>query len=414
MKRLDITYENDALPKGKEQHGKKKTGWKALFGTQKRKKIKWFGKRGPIDVTFLILVLLLVVFGLIMLFSASYANARYNYGDSFHFIKDQIIFAVVGVGAMVVLSMLNYRVFERWAPIIYGVAVLLLIIVLILPPVKGDFHRWINLAYFGLSGTFQPSEIAKFAIVILFARLIAAYGDRMRTFKFGVLPFAIAFGIVGVLMLLEPHVSGTVLIFTLAVIMMYAGGTRKRWFALGLAAVAVVVGIFLVMPGGLAYARERIDIWIDPYKDPQGDGFQTIQSLIAIGSGGLMGKGLGDSRQKYLYIPEPQNDFIFAVVCEELGFVGAVIIIVLFALLVWRGFIIAMRAKDRFGSMLAMGLTMQVGIQTLLNIAVVTNTVPNTGISLPFFSYGGTALLMLMGEMGVILSVSRESRIEKE
>ncbi|MBQ3049047.1 MAG: FtsW/RodA/SpoVE family cell cycle protein, partial [Oscillospiraceae bacterium] len=229
----------------------------------------------------------------------------------------------------------------------------------------------------------------------------------------GVVPFVVTFGVIAVLMLLEPHVSGTVLIFTLAAIMMFVGGTRFRWFGLAAAAAAVAVGIFLIMPGGLSYARERIDIWLDPYVDPQGDGFQTIQSLIAIGSGGIMGKGLGDSRQKYLYIPEPQNDFIFAVVCEELGFVGATIIIILFALLVWRGFIIAMRAKDKFGSMLAVGLTMQVGIQTLLNIAVVTNTVPNTGISLPFFSYGGTALLMLLFQMGVVLSISREARIDK-
>ncbi|MBQ2755601.1 MAG: putative lipid II flippase FtsW [Oscillospiraceae bacterium] len=399
------------MPQSSAEKSERKTGLKDKIKNFKR--IKWFAKRGPLDVTFLTLVLLLMAFGLVMLFSASYANARYNYGDSFHFIKDQIVFAVVGVVGMLVISFIDYRVLNRYAFAVYLLAIVLLIIALILPPVKGDFHRWINLRYFGLRGTFQPSEIAKFAIVLLYARLIAAYGEKMKTFKYGVVPFLITFGIIAVLMLLEPHVSGTVLIFTLAAIMMFVGGTRFRWFGLAAAAAAVAVGIFLIMPGGLSYARERIDIWLDPYVDPQGDGFQTIQSLIAIGSGGIMGKGLGDSRQKYLYIPEPQNDFIFAVVCEELGFVGATIIIILFALLVWRGFIIAMRAKDKFGSMLAVGLTMQVGIQTLLNIAVVTNTVPNTGISLPFFSYGGTALLMLLFQMGVVLSISREARIDK-
>jgi len=408
---LAAAYENENIPQSSAEKSERKTGLKDKIKNFKR--IKWFAKRGPLDVTFLTLVLLLMAFGLVMLFSASYANARYNYGDSFHFIKDQIVFAVVGVVGMLVISFIDYRVLNRYAFAVYLLAIVLLIIALILPPVKGDFHRWINLRYFGLRGTFQPSEIAKFAIVLLYARLIAAYGEKMKTFKYGVVPFLITFGIIAVLMLLEPHVSGTVLIFTLAAIMMFVGGTRFRWFGLAAAAAAVAVGIFLIMPGGLSYARERIDIWLDPYVDPQGDGFQTIQSLIAIGSGGIMGKGLGDSRQKYLYIPEPQNDFIFAVVCEELGFVGATIIIILFALLVWRGFIIAMRAKDKFGSMLAVGLTMQVGIQTLLNIAVVTNTVPNTGISLPFFSYGGTALLMLLFQMGVVLSISREARIDK-
>ena len=408
---MDTAYERERIPQNSEK-ASAKTGLKEKL--KKFKRIKWFAKRGPLDVTFLTLVLLLMAFGLVMLFSASYANARYNYGDSFHFIKDQIVFAVVGVVGMLVISFIDYRVLNRYAIAVYLLTIVLLIIALILPPVKGDFHRWINLRYFGLRGTFQPSEIAKFAIVLLYARLIAAYGEeKMKTFKFGVVPFVVTFGVIAVLMLLEPHVSGTVLIFCLAVIMMFVGGTKLRWFGLALAVTFVAVGVFLIMPGGLSYARERIDIWLDPYVDPQGDGFQTIQSLIAIGSGGIMGKGLGDSRQKYLYIPEPQNDFIFAVVCEELGFVGASIIIILFALLVWRGFIIAMRAKDKFGSMLAVGLTMQVGIQTLLNIAVVTNTVPNTGISLPFFSYGGTALLMLLFQMGVVLSISREARIDK-
>ncbi len=404
---MDVFDDNEFIPHtGQEARETRRAPKK-----RGRARIKWFAKRGSLDVTFLILVLILLLFGLIMLFSASYAAARYKTGDSFHYIRNQLIFAAMGVAGMIVISFIDYNVLRRFAIPVYGVAVLLLIIALILPPTKGDFHRWIAIK--GV-GTFQPSEIAKFAVVLLFAHLIAAYGERMSTFKYGVAPFIIALGIVAVLTVLEPHVSGTILIVLLGAIMMLVGGTKLKWFGLGGIFVAIAAGVFLMMPKGLAYAAKRVDIWMDPYNDPLKDGFQTIQSLIAIGSGGLMGKGLGDSRQKYLYIPEPQNDYIFSVVCEELGFVGATIIIILFALLIWRGFIIAMRAKDKFGSMLAMGLTMQVGIQALLNIAVVTNTVPPTVISLPFFSYGGTALLMLLFQMGVILSISREARIVKE
>ena len=406
---MDYLSDNGFVPHTAQEEAQDRT-----HGAQKKRKrirIKWFAKRGAVDVTFLILVMILLLFGLIMLFSASYAAARYKTGDSFHYIKNQLIFAAMGVTGMIVISFIDYNVLRRFAIPIYCVAVLLLIIALILPPTKGNFHRWIAI---GGIGTFQPSEIAKFAIVLLFAHLIAAYGEKMSTFKYGVAPFIITLGVVAVLTVLEPHVSGTILILLLGAIMMLAGGTRLKWFGLGLVFMAIAAGVFLMVPKGLEYAAKRVDIWMDPYSDPLGDGFQTIQSLIAIGSGGLMGKGLGDSRQKYLYIPEPQNDYIFSVVCEELGFVGAAIIIILFALLIWRGFIIAMRAKDKFGSMLAMGLTMQVGIQTLLNIAVVTNSVPPTGISLPFFSYGGTALLMLLFQMGVVLSISREARIVKE
>ena len=219
-------------------------------------------------------------------------------------------------------------------------------------------------------------------------------------------------------MIKEPHLSGTVLILSLGAVMMFIGGTDVRWFiAGGIVAVAGIAAVIIepdLLTALAHYAGERIEIWLDPFSDPIDAGFQTVQSLYAIGSGGLMGAGIGASRQKYLYLPEPYNDFIFAIVCEELGFVGAVVIIGIFVLLIWRGFVIATRCPDRFGSLVAAGLTAQVGLQTLLNIAVVTNTLPNTGISLPFFSYGGTSLVMLLGEMGVILSISRKTPIEKE
>ncbi|MEG1850151.1 MAG: FtsW/RodA/SpoVE family cell cycle protein, partial [Oscillospiraceae bacterium] len=234
----------------------------------------------------------------------------------------------------------------------------------------------------------------------------------------GILPFALLLAPVVYLMLQEPHLSGTVVILALGLVMMFIGGSDVRWFAVGGVAACAAIAAVIISPdllNALAhYGGERIEIWLDPFSDPLDTGFQTLQSLYAIGSGGLMGTGIGGSRQKYLYLPEPYNDFVFSVTCEELGFIGATLIICLFALLVWRGFVIAVRCPDRFGSLIAAGLTAQVGLQAILNIAVVTNTLPNTGISLPFFSYGGTSLLMLLGEMGIVLSVSRNAPIEKE
>jgi len=367
-------------------------------------------QRGPIDATFLILVLILLTFGLVMLFSASYAYAYYNDGDSFYYIKRQLFFAIIGVVAMLFIGTnINFKILQKYSLLLFAVTLFLLVAVLFVEDQSG-FSRWL---YIG-SYSFQPSEIAKFAIIVLFAHFAAQNADKMKTFQYGVLPFGVCLGLVAILMILEPHVSGTILIGLLGMMMMWFGGTNWRWFALiagiGIAAVAVVV----FTPNLLEYAQTRVEMWQDPYLDYSGSGYQTIQSLIAIGSGGLWGTGLGNSKQKYLYIPEPQNDFIFAVVCEELGFIGATIIVILFALLVWRGFIIAVRSTDRFGSLLAAGCTFHVGIQAALNIAVVTNSIPNTGISLPFFSSGGTALLMLLGEMGVILSVSRTSTLEKQ
>lgn len=362
---------------------------------------------GGVDLTFLILVILLLTIGLVMLFSASYAYALYNRNDSFAFIKSQLVYAVLGTFAMLLISTVQYKVLEKFAWPIMLVSICLLIIVLFFEDRNGA-HRWIDLGFI----TLQPSEIAKFAVVILFAHLIIVMGDRMNTFRHGILPFAGILVVIAGLMVLEPHLSGTILILAIGAILMIVGGSNLKWF--GLAALIGAAGVAaIVLTGVIDYASGRIAIWRDPYIDPRGLGFQIIQSLYAIGSGGLMGVGIGNSRQKYLYIPEPQNDFIFSVVCEELGFIGATMIIILFALLVWRGFAIAMRCKDRFGSIVAIGLTVQVGLQAILNIMVVTSTIPNTGISLPFFSYGGTSLIMLLCQMGVVLSISRETTLEK-
>ena len=376
-------------------------------GKARKKRIR--AERNGIDLTFLFLVLILLSIGLIMMFSASYASSYYETGDSFYYIKRQLLFAVVGVVMMLAIANIDYHILHRFAFLIYAGTLFLLVVVLIVPT-REDAKRWINLGF----TTFQPSELAKFAIVLIFAHLISVNYERMKNPRYGVWPFLVLLGVVVMLMLLEPHLSGTILIVSIGVVMMFVGGTDLKWFMLGGVLIGVAIVAAVLIPGVVPYAMDRLQYWIDPWSDPQNKGFQTIQSLYAIGSGGLMGVGIGNSRQKHLYLPEPHNDFVFSVVCEELGFIGATLIILLFVLLIWRGYVVAMRCSDRFGSMLAVGLTTQVGVQTVLNIAVVSNTIPNTGISLPFFSYGGTALVMLLCEMGVILSVSRQTNIEKE
>ena len=379
---------------------------------RKRDRQKLFIK-GKMDVAFLVIVLVILSIGLIMLFSASYPNAYYYKHNSLHFISRQLLFAVLGVCGMLFISKLNYKLLIPLSIPIYGITLLLLVIVLFMRPISGA-KRWIVIAD---AITFQPSEVAKFAVVILFSVMACRFGEKMKTLKYGIGAFALVLSPIVFLMLLEPHLSGTVLICLLAAEMMFLGGTHKGWFIGGAIGVGLIAAAIVIYPDSLEiiahYADDRIRIWLDPESDPLHGGFQTLQSLYTIGSGGLMGTGIAGSRQKYLFLPEPQNDFIFPVVCEELGFVGAVIVILLFVMLLWRGFVIAVKCPNKFGSLIAAGFVSQVGIQTILNIAVVTNTIPNTGISLPFFSYGGTSLLMLLCQMGIILSVSRTSTMDK-
>ena len=368
---------------------------------------KRFLERQPcFDVTFLLILLSLLCYGLIMLYSAGYAVALYRRGDAFTYIRPQLLFAALGVAAMYAASRVDYHLWHKLAWPVMGLSLALLAVVLFMPEYNGC-KRWIVLP--GL-GTLQPSEIAKFAVVLVFAHIISLNHDRMKTFAAGVLPFGLILGVVTVLMLLEPHLSGTLLILSIGAVLMFVGGTGLKWFgivgALGLTAIAAAV---VLLPELVPYATDRLASWQDPFADPLGEGHQTIQSLYAIASGGLAGLGLGNSRQKYLYVPEPQNDFIFSILCEELGFVGAALAVVLFLLLLLRGMSIALRARDKFGALLVVGFVVQVVLQAVLNIAVVTNTIPNTGISLPFFSSGGTSLMMLLGEMGIVLSVSRQA-----
>ena len=358
----------------------------------------------PMDLPFLLLILTLVAFGLIMLGSASWAVGLYRRGDAYAYLRPQLLFAAVGLAALWAASRVDYHIYHRLAWPLLGLSLVLLAVVLFMPKYNGC-KRWIVLP--GL-GTLQPSEIAKFSVVLVFSHIIALNQSRMDQFRVGVLPFAAILGVVAVLMLLEPHLSGTLLILAIGAVLMFVGGTGLRWFGLAGAGALTALSLALVLlPDLVPYAADRLSSWLDPFADPLGDGHQTIQSLYAIGSGGATGLGLGNSRQKHLYVPEPQNDFIFSILCEELGFVGAALVLLLFFLLLWRGLVIAVRAPDKFGALLAVGFVVQVCLQAVLNIAVVTNTIPNTGISLPFFSSGGTSLMMLLGEMGIVLSVSR-------
>lgn len=380
-----------------------------------RKKFRVFSARSGVDRPLFYLILVLLVIGLIMLFSASYAYSYYYFDNSYHFITPQALFAVLGLVFMGLISLFDYHHLHKFAFPLFFVTLGLLAAVKVLAgtsiaPILNGANRWL---YIGPIN-FQPSEVAKFTLVLIFAHLISINYHKMGTFRYGVLPYLIILLMIAGLILVENHVSATLIVLAIAAVMLFIGGVKLRWFAVagGLAGAGILY--LLLYSDKFSYALERIKGWLDPFNPPTGvDTWQTQQSLMAIGSGQALGLGLGQSRQKYLYLPEPQNDFIFAIVCEELGFVGALVIILLFALLIWRGIVVSLNAQDKFGTMLGIGITAQVGIQVILNIMVVTNTIPNTGISLPFFSYGGTSLVILLCEMGVLLSVSRSSSLDK-
>ena len=368
---------------------------------KKRAKIL-LDERGLLDVPFLALTVLLVIIGVVMMFSASYARAYAEKNNATYFFARQAIFAIFGVGMMLFVSRVNYQIWRGASFIVLAVSIVFLMLVPIIGTEEGGAKRWIWIGF----TSFQPSELTKLAIVMSFASLMSTYREKMQTFRYGVAPFAAILLIVCALLALERHFSGILIILAIGASMVFLGGVQLRWFAIGGAAVAVFAVIYLTTMG---YASDRVTAWRDPMSDPSDTGYQILQSLYAIGSGGLMGLGFGKSRQKYLYLPEEHNDYIFPIVCEELGFVGALVIILLFILLIVRGYWIAMHARDRFGALMAAGLTTHMALQTFLNIGVVTNFLPATGISLPFFSYGGTALLLQLFEMGLILAVSRQN-----
>ena len=369
--------------------------------------------RGPIDVTFCLLVLLLTAIGLVMLLSASFPSAYYEASPSKHnplyYFERQAIFAVLGTAVMLLVSKFNYQRLRGVGKILLYISVVLLLLVLIpgIGEIRNGARRWIGMGLL----TFQPSEIAKAAIVVYFANSISRKKDQMRTFRYGVLPYAILLVLVAGLVAKEPHLSGAILILCAGAAVMLVGGINWAWViaALGAAVGMVYVALFVI-----GYNTSRVTYWLNPWaEDPLDKGYQLRQSLITIGSGGLWGLGLGKSRQKFLFLPEEHNDFIFSVVCEELGLVGAGVVMLLFAALVLRGYWIALHCRDRFGTLLVVGFTTLIAVQVFLNIAVVSGVLPTTGIPLPFFSYGGTALCVQLAEMGVILGVSRQMKPTK-
>ena len=382
---------------------------------RRRKKFRIFSKGDGIDLTFFLLVLAVLIIGLVMMFSASYPYAFHRYDDSYYFIKRQLVFALLGVAAMLGLSYFDYHHLHKFAAPALGAAWVLMILVLIMPS-SGDGDdpkRWFELGVFRI----QASEICKFALILFMANWGSIYYKKMRTIKYGVLPGVVVLAITAVLLYLEPHYSGIVICALIVAFMMFLSGVPILYFGIAGGVVTAIVAVMAVT-GKLTYAMSRLDGWGQALEYTTPDMWQTTwqtrNSLYAIGSGGLWGLGLGQSRQKYMFLPEPQNDFVFAIVCEELGIIGAFVILALFAVLVWRGIRICMRATDKFGTLLGVGLIAQIGLQVVLNILVITDFLPNTGISLPFFSYGGSSLVMLLAQMGIVMNISRSATLEKQ
>jgi len=361
-----------------------------------------------VDCPFLLLVLLLLTVGLIMLYSASCAQSEYDtlYESSVKYLQKQAVCAIIGLFTMYLFSRIPAGVWYRLAWPLYWASIALLLLVLAAGQEVNGARRWISIA--GIQ--FQPSEVAKFTMILLLARLTRSYGKEARRFRHGVMGFGMALMGILIPLALEKHLSAIMLMGMVAVVMMYVAGTSVKWLGAGAAAAAVFVVVYITFMG---YAGDRVTAWLHPEQDPGDTGYQILQSLYAIGSGGLFGLGFGKSRQKYLYLPFQYNDYIFAICCEELGLLGALVIMLLFSMTICRGYWIALHARDRFSTVLAAGLTTLIAVQTILNLCVVTNLLPSTGIALPFFSYGGTALAVNLGEMGIVLSISRQRNKRK-
>ncbi|MBQ3181254.1 MAG: putative lipid II flippase FtsW [Clostridia bacterium] len=370
---------------------------KSEYGSTERAVIKKSG----MDFGFVAVVIMLVVLGLLMVFSASYPSANYRYGDGLYFITRQFIWALLGAVAMFVTARIDYRIYKKFYKPIMIVTFALLGLVLLSKPLNGA-RRWLGFGSF----TIQPSEIAKISVIIFFAKVLSEAKEKIKDIPY-LLKYAIVLVAVLGLLILEPHMSVCIIICFVVAIMLLVAGFPPKIF---LGAFAVLIPIAIVVIFGADYRADRLASYIDPFADKQGDGWQIIQSLYAIGSGGFFGLGFGNSRQKFMYVSEPQNDFIFAIICEELGVIGAFVIITLFGILIWRGIKIAVNAPDSFGTLLVVGIISLVGVQTFLNIAVVTKLIPTTGISLPFFSAGGSSLVFLMAAMGIVLNVSKHKR----
>lgn len=363
-------------------------------------------KRRGFDLPFFVLTLLLLAAGLLMVLSSSYARAYYDPsgvtgGNAAYYFIRQLVFALLGVAAMLACARIPMVIYKKYAFCFLAVTVVLLLLVPFIGVKANGSRRWLGVG--GL--TLQPSELAKLAVILSFSALICRMRGRMRSFRYGILPFAAILLLIIFLLVLEPHFSASVIIIAVGGTMLFLGGLGLGWF---IAAIGTALAALAVLLTFFPYASTRISTWRDPFSSSSDEGYQIVQSLYSIGSGGLSGLGLGDSRQKFLYLPEEHNDFIFSVLCEELGFIGALLVLVLFAMLVLRGYRIAINSRDRFSFLACAGISTLLSLQVILNVAVVTNLVPCTGISLPLFSYGGTALIIQLGELGIILSASRD------
>ena len=369
-----------------------------------KKKGKSFSSflKNPIDFTLLITILLLLSIGLIMLLSASSPSALSESGNSYSYFFRQAIFAIAGLFMMWVISNIDYRFYQKYYKLAYIVAFILLLAVPFIGREVNGAKRWI---YVTETLSIQPSEMVKLLMIIFYAGVLVKNRDELNKYGKGFVKHIILVVPIIALLLIEPHFSASMIIIGIVAIMMIIAGCKFWHFLVSGLVVGVpgIIGLIFLEP----YRLQRVTTFLNPWSDPTGDGWQVIQSLYAIGSGGLFGAGLGESKQKYLYIPEPHNDFIFSILAEELGFIGCAVVIILFAIFIWRGILIAMKSPDMFGSLIAIGITAQVAIQVIINIAVVTSSMPATGMPLPFFSYGGTSLFILLCEMGVLLNISK-------
>lgn len=369
-------------------------------------------KEKPLDFILCITLFLLLALGIIMVLSASAPSALSMYSNSYYYVIRQVAYAAVGIILMFIISKIDYRIYKKFYKIAYWVSLIMLSLVIM--PVIGSgakgATRWLDFGFV----RFQPSEIAKIGLIIFYAGYLSEHRTELGSFKDGfVKPLLYLLPPVGVLFFLQDHLSASIIIIAIVSIMMIMAGSKVKYFltsGLGLG-IAGIAGMFMLaqITGKGDFRLARLTTFLNPWADATGDGWQVIQGLYAIGSGGLFGVGLGESKQKYLYIPEPHNDFIFAVLAEELGFIGCLVVIALFAVFIWRGILISMKSKDCFGSLVAVGITSLIGLQAIMNIAVVTSSMPATGISLPFFSYGGTALVILLCSVGILLNISRSS-----
>lgn len=358
----------------------------------------------PMDFTLIITILLLLTIGLIMVLSASSPSALSESGDSYKYFSKQLLFAIFGIVAMIFISKVDYRFYKKFYKHAWWISLVLLVLVKVIGKNINGSQRWI---YLSETLSFQPSELVKILMIVFYAGILTKNRDKLAKYKDGFIKHILMLAPIIGLLMLQPHFSASIVIVGICSIMMIVAGCKFRHFALtaGSIGVPIIIALILFSP----YRLQRVVTFLDPWQDPTDTGWQVIQSLYAIGSGGLFGAGLGESKQKYLYIPEPHNDFIFSILGEEMGFIGCAIVLILFAIFIWRGVLIAMKAPDMFGSLIAVGITALVAIQVIINVAVVTSSMPATGMPLPFFSYGGTALFVLLCEMGVLLNVSRAS-----